>query len=408
MPASSPSASDMGARRADQLVCAQLVETLATGGAENLAVQLANARAAAGDRSFLYVLSADEGDLASRVDPAVTVRRLGLARAPIRRLGAFTGSVVQGYRQLAAQIRDDGVQVVQSHLPGANFWALLLAERGVCAVAATVHNTREFDYGDQDNPVRRRLRHLAYRRILKRCDATVAVSEEVGTCLLAELGVPTRYPRRLEVVTNGVDVPPPLPDAERAAVRARAGVPAGWPLMVAAGRLTPQKDFATLIAAAAQLRDQGVAFHAVIGGEGELRADLERAVAERGLGDRVRLPGVLPDLRGYLRAADVFVLPSRWEGLPLVLLEAMACGLPVVCTRIEGLAELVEGGGAGVVVPAADPAALAGGVRRLLDDESLRAACGRQARAAVAARYDFRQVDERLGRLYRELAAGTR
>ncbi len=156
------------------------------------------------------------------MDPAVTVRRLGLARAPIRRFGTFAGSVVQGYRRLASQVRDDGVQVVQSHLPGANFWALLLAERGACAVVATVHNTREFDYGDRDNPVRRRLRHLAYKRILRRCDATIAVSDEVRACLLGELGVPPAWPRRLEVVTNGVVVPRPLSPAERAAC-ARAG-----------------------------------------------------------------------------------------------------------------------------------------------------------------------------------------
>jgi glycosyltransferase involved in cell wall biosynthesis len=395
----------MMSRREDQLVCAQLVETLNTGGAENLAVQIANARAAAGDRSFLYVLSAERGELADRVEPAVTVRRLGLARAPIRRFGLFAGSVVQGYRQLASQIRRDGVQVVQSHLPGPNFWALLLAERGVCAVAATVHNTREFDYGDRDNPVRRWLRHLAYRRILRRCDATIAVSEEVRKCLLAELGVLSSWPRRLEVVTNGVAVPPPLSTAERAEVRARAGVPRGIPYLIAAGRLTPQKDFATFVAAAARLRDDGVGFHAAIGGEGELRTDLERLISGLQLDDRVRLPGVLPDLRDHFRAADVFILPSRWEGLPLVLLEAMACGLPVVCTQLEGLEELVGGTGAGVVVPAADPAALADGVRQLLTDDALRTICGQRARAVIEDRYDFRQVSERLGGLYRELAA---
>ena len=209
-----------------KLVCAQLIETLQTGGAENLAVQIANARAAAGDRSFLYVLSAERGELADRVDPAVTVRRLGsgagadpAARqtSPARSCRATGAS--------PAQVRDDGVQVVQSHLPGPNFWALLLAERGVCAVVATVHNTREFDYGDRDNSLRRRLaasglpaHPAALRRDHRR--------ERRGPGrLLAELGVSAAWPRRLEVVTNGVAVPAPLPPAARAAVRASARRP---------------------------------------------------------------------------------------------------------------------------------------------------------------------------------------
>lgn len=392
----------------EPLVCAQLIETLTTGGAENLAVQIANARAAAGDRSFLYVLSAERGELADRVDPAVGVRRLGLSRAPIARFADFAGSVLQGYRRLEAQLRDDGVQVVQSHLPGANFWALVLAERKVCAVIATVHNTREFDYGDQDDSLRRQLRRLAYRRILARCDATVAVSDEVRACLLAELKVSADWPRRLEVVTNGVAVPSPLRPAARAAVRAEVGVPAGVPYLVGAGRLTPQKDFATFIAAAAALRDAGVEFHAVIGGDGELRGDLEQQVEASRLGDRVRLPGVLPNLSDHFLAADLFVLPSRWEGLPLVLLEAMACGLPSVCTRLEGLEDLVAGSSAGLVVSPGDPAALAAAIRRLLADDAQRAACGERARAVIENRFDFRQVAERLGRLYASVVAPHR
>lgn len=395
----------MDPRRDGPVICAQLIETLQTGGAENLAVQIAGARAAAGDRSHLYVLAAEPGELASRVHPDVIVRRLGLARAPIQRLGTFAGTVLAGYRRLAAQVRADGVQVVQSHLPGANFWGLLLAERGVCAVAATVHNTREFDYGDRDHRLRRQLRHLAYRRILRRCDATIAVSEEVRVSLLAELGLAPQWPRRLEVVTNGVVIPTPLDAAAKEAIRARMGVPTGTPYLVAAGRLTEQKDFANLIAAAAVLRGQGVAFRLVIGGEGELRPALERQIAAADLADVVRLPGVLSDLGDQLRAADLFVLSSRWEGLPLVVLEAMAAGLPVVCTRLEGLSELVADTGAGLAVPPADPAALAAALGGLLADAGLRSGCGERARAVVWERYDFAGVSERLGGLYRELVA---
>jgi len=386
------------------LATAQLVETLTMGGAENLAVQIANARAAAGERARLYVLTGP-GMLASRVAPAVEVRYLGLDRAPVRRPARFLATVTGGLRRIAHQVRTDGVQVVQTHLPGANFWGLLLALRGVCAVVATVHNTREFDYGDRDHPVRRRLRHAAYRQILRRCDATVAVSPQVKTALLAELDFPERRARRFEVVTNGVPVPAPLTSGDRAAIRQRWGAGPAVPLLVAAGRLTEQKDFGNLVDAAARLQGDGRDFRVVIGGEGELGEQLAGRIADLGLAGRVVLPGNLVDLPEVLLAADVFVLPSRWEGLPLVLLEAMASGLPVAATRLEGLDELVATTGAGVLVPPGDSEALAGAIAALLDDPDRRAACGRRAREVIEARYDFRRVSEQLGRLYAELAA---
>ncbi len=375
------------------------------GGAENLAIQIANARAEAGDAAYLYVLTDANGPLADRVAPGVTVRALGLARAPIGSVGPFFGTVIGGYRRLAAQIRSDGVQVVQSHLPGANFWGLLLAERRVCAVAATIHNTREFDYGDADHPVRRRLRRAAYRRILRRCDAVVAVSARVRDSLLAELDVTPDEVRRFAVITNGVTVPPPCTPERRAAVRAAAGVAAGVPYVVGAGRLTPQKDFATLVAAAARLRDLGRPFHLVIGGEGELRPELTAQIAASDLAPTVRLPGNLTDLDDQLGAADLFVLSSRWEGLPLVLLEAMARGLPVVATRLDGLPELVEASGAGLLVAPGDDAALADAMAALLDDPQRRRDCGQCARATIERDYAFAQVSARLGALYGELSA---
>jgi glycosyltransferase involved in cell wall biosynthesis len=386
------------------LSVAQLVESLALGGAENLAVQIANARAAAGDRAFLYVLTGP-GILSEKVAPDVQVRYLGLDRAPIRQAWKFLGSLTGGLRRLRRQVRRDRVQVVQSHLPGANFWGLLLAEFRVCAVAATVHNTREFDFGDKDHPVRRRLRRVAYRRILRRCDATIAVSDEVRDCLLAELAFPIDQARRFEVVTNGVEVPAPLPTAEREAIRSRIGVPDGALLLLGAGRLTEQKDFANLVAAAGELRDQGRDFFLMIAGEGELRPDLQAQVADLDLGDRIALPGNRTDLRELMLAADLFVLPSRWEGLPLVLLEAMACGLPVVCTRLEGLQELVGRTGAGLMADPADSGQLAGAISRLLTETEFRRQCAGLARAVILKRYDFRRVSDQLGRLYAEIVA---
>ncbi|MBK9471393.1 MAG: glycosyltransferase [bacterium] len=109
-----------------------------------------------------------------------------------------------------------------------------------------------------------------------------------------------------------------------------------------------QKNFSDLIAAAAILKRAGTKFQLVIAGEGPLRSSLESAIARNGLGNEVHLPGVVGELPALFLAADLLVFPSLWEGLPLVLLEAMGAGLPVVGNDIDGVREIVEDGQQGV------------------------------------------------------------
>jgi glycosyltransferase involved in cell wall biosynthesis len=114
-----------------------------------------------------------------------------------------------------------------------------------------------------------------------------------------------------------------------------------------------------LIAALALLRDQGQAFDCEIAGEGDERAKLEGLIAQHGLGDRVRLVGWRGDVSAFLATGDVFAFPSYQEGFPLVLLEAMAVGLPAVSSAIPGPVEMIADGVDGALVPPGDPAALA-------------------------------------------------
>jgi glycosyltransferase involved in cell wall biosynthesis len=379
---------------------AQLVETLDVGGAEHLAVQVANARAAAGDASHLYVLT-ERGALSERVAPAVRVRYLGYWRAAVGDPLRFVPSLVRGYRLLAKQLRADGIQVVQTHLPAANFWGLLFTLRRLCAVVGTIHNNAEFRYGAADDPLRARLRRWAYRRLLLRAQAVVAVSADVRRSLLEDLHLDAAMARRFVVVPNGVVLPPLLPVESRMELRSRYGVPREVPLILGAGRLTEQKDFATLVEAAAFLRKQRPDFRILVAGEGELRTSLQDRIAELALGDRMRLPGNVTGLGDLMQAADVFVLPSRWEGLPLVLLEALAAGLPVVATRIRGVTEVIQDGVQGRLVPPGDGAALAAVLEELLEDSRVRANLSQAGRRLVRDAYSFDRVAERLGDIYR-------
>ncbi len=388
--------------RGEPLVVAQLVEALEMGGAERLAVQIANARAAAGDVSHLIVMTGP-GPLSAAVNPRVTVSYLGFARASVRDPWRFALSLRRGEQLLTRRIADGGVQVVQSHLPGANFWGLLLALRGRCAVIATVHNNREFDYGDADHPLRSRLRRGAYRLMLRRCAAVVAVSEAVAASLLKDLGVGPREAGRLVVVPNGVAEPEPLDAAARAATRARFGAAPGELLVMAAGRHCEQKNFAALIEAAARLRAIGLPFRLVIAGDGPLRAGHLAHCEQLGLADAVLFPGNVDDFARAVRAADVFALPSLWEGLPLVLLEALAAGAPVVGTDIAGVREVLVDGESGLLVAPGDPIGLAAAIALLADParrERLRAG----GLALVRARFSFARVSQSLGDLYRRAA----
>ena len=146
------------------------------------------------------------------------------------------------------------------------------------------------------------------------------------------------------------------------------GEPAGRPLIVAAGRLAPQKGFATLIEAATRWQDLSPAPLLAIAGEGPLRADLTASAAP--LAAAVRFLGHRADVPALLAAAEVFVLPSVWEGQPLILQEALRTGRPIVATRVGGIPNLTGEDGA-LLIPPGDPAALAAAVRRVLTSPSL-------------------------------------
>lgn len=209
---------------------------------------------------------------------------------------------------------------------------------------------------------------LGYRA----CRAAVAVSED-GRRSLERLGVPRE---RTSVIPN--PVASRLPHAGLAPVTARAT------RILTIARLHPAKGIDLLLEAAKQLGD--CAWEWTVLGDGPERESLAARARELGVADRVRFAGFHPDPAPFLDAADLFVLPSRAEGLPLALLEAMAAGLAVVATRCgSGVVDALDGGAAGVLVPPGDPAALAAAVRTLVADPERRVTLAAAARARAAA-----------------------
>jgi glycosyltransferase involved in cell wall biosynthesis len=194
------------------------------------------------------------------------------------------------------------------------------------------------------------------------------------------------------VIHNGVELP------SAGAVEPRPGPYR----LVTVGRLQAPKDPLTLIRALAELGRPG---EAVIAGDGPDRPAVEREVRRLGLESAVRLAGERDDVAELLAEADLFVLSTRSEGLPLSILEAMAAGLPVVASDVGGVPELVVDRETGFLVPPGDPHALAAAIERLLDDPDLRGRFGAAGRARVSTHFDLASAQRAHLDLYRALLA---
>jgi glycosyltransferase involved in cell wall biosynthesis len=237
------------------------------------------------------------------------------------------------------------------------------------------------------------------RRKLADAAAVVTVSDYNVDYLRAQFGADAARVRR---VYNGLDL-------ERFPYQAPLGRP---PRVVAVGRLVAKKGFNVLVQACAILRDQGRQIECLIVGAGECRAALEAQIAGLGLGATVRLVGPRPqgEVIELVRGGAVFAAPcvvgddGNRDGMPTVLLEAMALGTPCVATAVTGIPELVADGVTGLLVPQRDPAALAAALARLLDDRSLGLALAEAARRQIAATFEIVQNSAALRALFAEAA----
>ncbi|MCX5796597.1 MAG: glycosyltransferase [Elusimicrobia bacterium] len=211
-------------------------------------------------------------------------------------------------------------------------------------------------------------------------DLLIAESEASRDFLTRRLGYAAD---RVKTVHNGVELPEAPSEAERKRARLQLGLREDETLLLAMGRLDDQKGHGVLIDAVAGLKDSRKPRCAIIG-DGPLRDRLLAQVERLGLHRLVQLPGERGDVRSWLCASDIFVLPSLWEGLPNALLEAMALGLPVAASRVDGVPEAVTDGQDGLLVAPGDPRALAKALVSLMDDPGLRRRLGQAARTRVA------------------------
>jgi glycosyltransferase involved in cell wall biosynthesis len=322
--------------------------SLAGGGAQRIFVDLARGLL---DRSVDVdlVLVRDEGELRDSVPPGAEVVLLG------------GGPVSRAVPKLARYLRSRRPDVVVPAIFHMSLCTLLAARlvRPRVPVVVSHHNQLSLSARHGAHAKDRVVPWLV-RAGYPFADGVVAVSEGVADDLASVAHLPRSG---IDVIYNPVDF-------DRVSAAAAAPVEHPWLaektglVLVAAGRLTAQKDFATLLRAVALL-DADVRL--VVLGEGELRPELEGLARDLGVDDRVDLPGFCANPYPSYRAADLFVLSSRWEGLPTVLVEALFLGVPIVSTDCpSGPAEILAGGRWGRLVPPGDPTAMAEAIRASL------------------------------------------
>lgn len=334
-----------------------VIATMGTGGAE----AIVSALVTAGDMRGEHACVASAGGWRSELLAEAGVEQLSIPLGT-RRLPDLGVAVVRLRRWIAEHAPD----VIHAHNVKASAVAALARGGSGTPLVTTLHGLSGY---------------VGAARVLARCsDLVVAVSEHVAGELCAH-GYPAD---RLRVVENAIT---PLPVHERTRARRRLGIPDGSRVVVSLARFAPQKRHDLLIEAWRSVRPDAVL---MLAGDGPTRVDVERAVVAAGLAQRVHLLGERQDPDWLLAAADVAVLSTDWEGLPVSLLEAMSVGVPVVASRVGGVAEtladaacLVEPGSAG---------ALASGLNTVLDDATARAELSARGRALVAARFDTQRM----------------
>lgn len=208
-------------------------------------------------------------------------------------------------------------------------------------------------------------------------------------------------PEKLVVVRNGID-PMPFLQASGPGVQREPKLEVE-PVLIFLGRLAPPKDLLTLLKAFERIPVGRL----VLVGEGPLCSQVEQSVERTGLNDRVAMLGARIDIPELLVASDLFVLPSRWEGLPLTIIEAMMAGLPVVASHVGGVAELVEDGVTGFLVPSEAPAALAEALRKLLEDSELRKRMGKAGREKALQDFTLDRMLAETKKAYDEVLGGV-
>ncbi len=352
-----------------------MIESDGPGGAERMVAALAGSFDHAGCPSIAVLPAQGEGWLAKQLEGTrVVIDHVALGGPPSPRV----------VLAIARMLRRHRVDVVHSHEFTMAVFGSAAARLAGVPHFITMHGGRHYASAAH--------RRWAMKAAARMSAGLVGVSESVATQLRDDLHL---RDDRVTVIPNGV----PRPPLVSGTLRAELGLAPTDRLVVAVGNLYPVKGHDVLISALAEVVKTVPDVHVAIAGRGDRRDALLRQAEELGVSPRLHLLGYRADIANILASGDVFALPSRSEGLPLAVLEAMFAGLPIVATDVGDVASVLAEG-AGLVVPPEDAISLAGALQTVLTDRSVSERLGAGALRRANAEYELSRSVERYAALF--------
>jgi len=364
-----------------------LITSLAYGGAETQVVRLAIQLKKRGCDVHVITMMQPKAYVDELEAADICVASLGISRKlPDPRL----------ILRLVRLIRSWQPDVIHSHMVHANLLARIVRPLAqVNVLICTAHSTNEGGC----------FREFLYRLTDAFCDLTTQVSQAGMERYVRVRAVPLH---KIRYIPNGVDTVSFHPDLERSSIRRKLG-PKNNFRWLSVGRFDVQKDYPNMLQAFAHVAQVRPDALLLIAGDGPLRPAMEMLAQNHAISDRLRFLGIRRDIPELMKTADGYVMSSAVEGMPIVLLEAGATGLPIVATDVGGNREVVQDGKTGFLVPPKNPEALAGAMLRLMNlPEDERTQMGKAGRHYIQANYSLDRITDIWENLYGEFLAKKR
>lgn len=335
----------------------------------------------------VYVASLLNGQrLQNPFTQAVESMGITLERVPIGNT-RFVWQVAQ----VVKVIKRHGIDILHTHGYRSDITGIIAAKIAGIPIISTVHGW---------TPVSLKLR--AYEVLGRLCLKSFTKILCVSKPLFTELSKTNSRPRKVVCLPNAVTVTD-IQEEDRVAARRRLGIPDDTFMLVTVGRLSMEKGFDVLLDAFSRLEIGEKSVQLVFVGDGPLRRELEEYAKQIGIGDRVRFAGFVVDVDHYYAVADLFVMSSHTEGSPMALMEAMACGLPVVATAVGGIPDIVQNGINGCLVPPAEPDALRIAIENVLKEPASALCMGEEARLSILKNFSVTAWAKTLDCIYEEM-----
>ncbi len=374
-----------------------VIDALNFGGAQKLVLLIARHWPVQNAQHRVVVLQDQSAMVSMFRESGVPVDVLGRQRPGIAQLNRFLAYGLGSLRDLLSLCRRHRVNVLVLHLSDAEFIGTLAGLLTKVPRIFVVAHVREILPERPSWDVRNFLRRFVLRHLYRKVTGLIAVSREIAQRLTFFMGGDAS---KIVTILNAVDTASFSKDWDQKREKETLGVDPEIPIILCVGRLAPEKGHIYAIRALARLQEEEIQANLLIAGDGPLRKVLEKEAQRLSVRKRIFFLGNRTDIPRLLGTADIFLLPSLYEGTSLALLEAMAAGKPIVTTDIPPHRQILQAGTNAFLVPPGNPDAISAALRELLADPHKATSMGMEAAATALRDYDIRKLIATLERVW--------